>query len=463
MIRYFTFALFASLLTLSMLNAQIGDDPKKKQKGQPMADGLKALQHPDASVRYRAAETLAQLGPLAKFAVPELRETLKDKNGVVRVKAAEALWKIAPLPVSVLMPVLLQAMKDKDPGVRAAAPPVIALMGAKAKTALPALVEALNDKDFSVKIAAISALGDLGPVAKNTANDLLNLATDKEFFLLEPFVGAALSNMGDGVVPTLAAALASDLGDSRRVAAYALGSIGPGAAPATAQLGKALSHHDPATRKLAARALGMIGPKAKDALAQLEPITGDKDIAVRIEAALAYWLVSGNAKHVGVVIKGLDDKSPAVRDSACQTLALMKGAAKDAVDPVAKMIDDKDLRVRAIITLGEIGPPAAKVAPTLKKLFTDKDDETVLRASFAYWQIAGDGKTSLPILEKLIASEQVDKQAVHLIGEMGSAAASLMPSLVALYREDEDAAFRQAVAVAIKKIDPETAKKLGIR
>jgi HEAT repeat protein len=127
------------------------------------------------------------------------------------------------------------------------------------------------------------------------------------------------------------------------------------------------------------------------------------------------------------------------------------------------MIDDKDLRVRAIITLGEIGPPAAKTAPSLKTLFTDKDDETVLRAAFAYWQITGDAKESLPILEKLIASEQVDKQAVHLIGEMRVAAASMMPSLVALYREDEDASFRQTVAVAIKKIDPETAKKLGIR
>jgi hypothetical protein len=63
----------------------------------------------------------------------------------------------------------------------------------------------------------------------------------------------------------------------------------------------------------------------------------------------------------------------------------------------------------------------------------------------------------------MLGSELYDKQAIQLIGEMGKAAASLMPSLVSMYREDDDASFRQAVGVAIKKIDPEAAKKLGIR
>jgi len=461
MIRISLFALFA-LIPFVHAHAQTGDDPKK-QKGPPMVDGLKALQHPNAAVRYRAVETLAQLGPLAKFAVPELRETLKDKNGVVRVKAVEALWKIEQSPTSLLMPVLIEALKDKDEGVRAAAPPVIAILGTKGKFALTALVAALKDKELSVKLSVISALGDLGPIAKSTANDLLDLAGDKEFFLLEPFVGATLSSFGDSVAPALAKALAHESGDRRRVAAYALGTIGPGAAPATMELGTALAHADPATRKLAARALGKIGPKAKDAMPQLESILSDKDVAVRIEAALAIWLVSGDAKHVNVVVKTLDDKAVEVRDSACYTLAQMKAAAKDAVDPVAKLLDDKDLRVRAIITLGEIGPSSAKVAPTLKKLLADKEADTALWAAFALWQITGETKESLPILEKMLGSELYDKQAVQLIGEMGKAAASLMPSLVAMYREDEDASFRQAVGVAIKKIDPETGKKLGIR
>src|ERR1051325_446479 len=202
------------------LHAQKDDDPKKKKVGPTIPDGLKALQHPDAKVRYKAVMTLAQLGPTAKFAIPELRAALKDSNALVRVKVAEALWRIEQPAPSVVLPVLLDDMKSKDPGVRAAVPPVFALMGAKAKPALPALTNALKDKELDVKLAAVAALGDLGPVAKDSAGALLELAQDKDFFLLEPFVGAALGNLGDSVAPTLAQALTTKSPERRRVAAY---------------------------------------------------------------------------------------------------------------------------------------------------------------------------------------------------------------------------------------------------
>src|SRR5205823_12780996 len=130
-------------------------------------EGLKALKHMDPKVRYRAAQTLADLGPQAKFASSALHEALMDKHPLVRIKVVEALWKIEQTPSAVLMPVLQSAIKDKEAGVRAAVPRVIALLGTKgAKTGLPALEAALKDKDFEVKMAAITALGDLGPIAK---------------------------------------------------------------------------------------------------------------------------------------------------------------------------------------------------------------------------------------------------------------------------------------------------------
>ena len=450
------------ILLMPALPAQKGDDLKKK-KPDPVPEGLKALQHPDAKVRYKAAQTLAELGPLAKFAAPELREALKDKNAAVRVKVAEALWKIDKTPSTVLLPVLLQAIKDKDPGVRAAAPPVIALLGAGAKKALPALVDALKDKELDVKLSAVVALGELGPVAKDTAAALLEMAADKDFFLLEPFVGATLANLGPGVLPALTAALADELPERRRVAAYALGTMGPSASGASEALAKALTHPDAATRQLAARALGKIGPAAKSALPNLEETLNDKMPSVRIEAALATWLVSMQAKHVGVLVKALGDVSASVRDSACQALATMKSAAKDAVDPLAKLLTHKDLRVRALMTLGEIGPPSARTLPELKKLMQDKDAETQLHSAFAVWQISGDAKESLAAIEKTLSTEAQYTQSIVLLGEMRAAAASMLPTLVALYREEDVPADRKALAEAIKKIDPDLAKKLGIQ
>lgn len=455
-------ALLVTLLLASSVHAQEKDDPKKK-KAQPL-EGLKALKHADARVRYRAAQTLCDLGPLAKFAVPELREALQDKNGLVRVKAAEALWRIDGTQPAMLLPILLDALKDKDAGVRAAAPPVIALLGAKAKPALPALKEALKDKEFDVKVSAIAALGDLGPVAKESAGDMLALTSDPSFFLLEPFVGAAIGNLGASVVPKLVVALGEKSPERRRVAAYSLGSMGASAAPAVDALAKALDYDDPATRQNAARALGRIGPDAKPALPALEKAVGDMQPAVRIEAALAVWFVSGKAKHTDVLVKALGDKSVGVKDAACRALAAMKSGAKDAAGPVADLLADDDLRLRAIITLGEIGPPAPKaVESRLVKLLENKDEEIQLWTAFSLWQISGDAKRSLKVINQTLGTEKHYTQSIILLGEMGPAAEPLLQTLVNLYREEEIAADRQTLAAAIKKIDPKLAAKLGIK
>jgi HEAT repeat protein len=456
------FSLFLLLaFSATSLHAQKDGDAKKK-KSDPVPEGLKALQHPDAKVRYRAVQTLAELGPVAKFAVPELREALKDKNALVRVKVVEALWKIDRTPSTVLLPVLLQALKDTDRGVRAAAPPVLALLGSKAKSAVPALVSALKDKELDVKLSAITALGELGSTAKDAAKDLLALTADKDFFLLEPFVGASLANLGPSVIPLLTTTLADKSADRRNLAAYALGAIGPAAANASGALAKSLEHEDAATRRLAARALGKIGPEAKTAVAALQKTLADKSPGVRIEAALATWFILKNAKHVGVLIKALADDSPNVRDGACQALAVMKADAKAAVEPIAKLLADKDLRIRAVMTLGEIGPSAAKTAPELKKFLQDKDGETRIQAAFAVWQISGDAKESLAVLEKTLGTEAHYSQSIVVLGEMRGAALPLLPTLVALWREEDVPADRKALAEAIKKIDPNLAKRLGI-
>jgi HEAT repeat protein len=461
MTRHSYLPLLFMIVITPLLPAQQGDDPKKKKDGAPMPEGLKALQHPDAKVRYRAAQTLADLGPQAKFAAPELRELLRDKNLYVRVKAAEALWKIEKTPASILLPVLLDALKDKEAGVRALAPPVIALLGSKAKPALPLLVQLLGDKELDVKLSAIAALGELGSVAKESAKDLLALTADKDFFLLEPFVGAALANLGDSVLPTLAQALADPSAERRRVAAYALGSMGRNAAPVADGLAKALQADDAATRILAARALGKIGPEAQKCLEKLEAALTDKEAAVRIEIALATWCVSGKPTHTGVIVKALADPSVNVREAACQALGAMK--AKEAVAPLLTLLQDKDLHLRAIMTLGEIGPPADRALGELKKGLTDKDAEMAGWSAFAVWQVTGKSAETLPVLKNLLGTEAHYNLSIRLLGEMGEAAQSVLPTLVALYREEDNVNDRRTLAAAIKKIDAKAAMKLGIR
>src|SRR5437868_4048727 len=82
-------AFLVAALVLPLLHAEQGDDAKKK-KGPAELEGLKALKHMDPKVRYRAAQTLADLGPQAKFASSALHEALMDKHPLVRIKVVEA-------------------------------------------------------------------------------------------------------------------------------------------------------------------------------------------------------------------------------------------------------------------------------------------------------------------------------------------------------------------------------------
>jgi HEAT repeat protein len=212
---------------------------------------------------------------------------------------------------------------------------------------------------------------------------------------------------------------------------------------------------------LAARALGKIRPDAQKCLGQLESALADKEPAVRIEVALATWQVTGKSTHVGVIVKALADESVSVRETACQALGTMK--AKEAVTPLLKLLQDKDLRLRAIMTLGEIGPPADNALGELKKSLTDKDGELAGWSAFAVWQITGKGEETLPVLKNLLATEAHYNLAIRLLGDMGESAQSVLPTLVALYREEENGNDRRTLAAAIKKIDAKAALNLGIR
>ena len=66
----------------------------------------------------------------------DLREALQDEDPLVRVKVAEALWKVERPGPSVVMPTLQRGLKDKNPAVRVAACGVIGMLGAKGKAAL---------------------------------------------------------------------------------------------------------------------------------------------------------------------------------------------------------------------------------------------------------------------------------------------------------------------------------------
>jgi HEAT repeat protein len=455
----------SAVLCLILTGMTTAQDDKKKDGGvQP--DGLKNLRHPDASIRYRTAALLAEQGPRAKFAIEELREALKDADPLVRVKVAEAIWMVEKPSPTVILPGLQRALKDKDREVRAAACGVIGLMGARARAAVPLLIEAIKDKELTVVIGAVNALGDIGPPAAESAGALLQLAGYGDFVVVEPFAGAALGAMGTAVVPELTAALGDKSLERRRVAAYALGSIGPDARPAVKALTERLRDVEPSMRFLAARALGSVGKEAKSALPRLRDATSDKDTPTRIRAALAVWEISGETAFVVVLSDALADKTPSVRHSAASALAAMGADAKQAVGPLVKVLGDMEPTVRqcAIVAIGSIGKAAVQSTEALRPLLKDTDKLIRVYAAFALWQVSGDAKEPLATLRPMLAeASTVQSAAIAKIGAMGQAASALLPDLVTMYRGEDSPALRGTLAQAIKGVDPAVASKLGIR
>jgi HEAT repeat protein len=117
------------------------------------------------SSRDAPYEALANLGPVAQSAVPALIDALKDTDPFIRLKAAEAIWKIDKKSNAVVT-VTIELLKARSALVRERAGEVLGLMGSKSKQAIPELVEALHDEYAEVAAQSAITLGEIGPDAK---------------------------------------------------------------------------------------------------------------------------------------------------------------------------------------------------------------------------------------------------------------------------------------------------------
>jgi HEAT repeat protein len=101
----------------------------------------KALEHPDAAVRRRAARALRLQGPTARSAVPALSERLKDSDPGVRIDAAAALGEIHREKA---VPMLLELLRSDRAASKAAAEALCALGQREGLAELPQGSSSMN-------------------------------------------------------------------------------------------------------------------------------------------------------------------------------------------------------------------------------------------------------------------------------------------------------------------------------
>lgn len=180
--------------------------------------------------------------------------------------------------------------------------------------------------------------------------------------------------------------LGSASAPTRRAAATALFEMGPQAAPAVAQLARALG--DVRVRIPALRALEAIGPPAGPALSEVASLLGDPDGFVRLSATLtlagiarpASWSEALRGRDpddasasapvaVAPLLKALADANPQVASAAAVGLFHCGAAAAPALPTALDLLAQKTNDEAARVVLAGLGPAAAGAVPTLVQRF----------------------------------------------------------------------------------------------
>jgi HEAT repeat protein len=114
----------------------------------------------------RAVKALGNLGPAARYVLPNLLEALNDQDGDVRRAAIAAIRTIVPdaKPTEAIVRALAADLTDPDSGIRLLAVRALGRAGQAAAGASAAIDILRNDPDPDVRKAAVEALSRiLGP------------------------------------------------------------------------------------------------------------------------------------------------------------------------------------------------------------------------------------------------------------------------------------------------------------
>jgi HEAT repeat protein len=330
-------------------------------------DMVAALKNDEiGGVRYAAAFALGRVGTTPE-ANAALEEAIKGKDAFLRMVGAWAIARNNPndrAAVQRAMDLILEAFKSEDVHLRRAAARVAVDLNVPFEKIAPLLVEALRDKDPSVVGNAINALAELGPKAlKNVSGALGN----KE---LRHFAIRLIQRMGpkaESAVPALVSELQKPAESDedvmfQREIQFALAAIGPEAAEAIPALVGSLSSDKDPIRGSAAFALGRIGPAARAAVPALRKNMTDPNPIVRLASLRALLQIQPREPRLAAVatpllLKALDSEHELVRAEAAAALGELGGSGKPAIPRLKTLLEDDSplVRERAADALKRLG------------------------------------------------------------------------------------------------------------
>ena len=402
-----------------------------------------ALSAKDNAVRFYAMRAIANGGPAAKAAIPDIVRIVEEDHPLL---ARPAALSLAQLGKDVVAPAS-KLLDHPNPRIRRNAVLTLGKLGGLAETAYPAIFKRLtDDESFLVRRRVAESL-EQNPINTPAARMALVKAIRSDS---DPDVAASaalsLGKLGTEALPDLLKLLDDPSADTRYHAALALRQLRSEAVPAVKALAKLLTEQDAELRQAATRALAAIGEPALPALMKtLE----DPKPELREGALIGLTEMGTSASRaLKPILAALDDKEITVARQA----ALALGAIADAqgVKPLIKALESRDavLRSNAAQSLGRLGPAAAEAVPGLAGLLRSGNREQRDRSALALLQI---GKASRPGLQKLLVEKEPRVRILSLI-VLGRLGGSEAVADIAARLKDADVEVQLFAARALREL-----------
>jgi HEAT repeat protein len=359
------------------------------------ADLERRFREGDEAARLKLLRSLETDDPMvAKQVMPLLMRALGDESPAVRAGAADSLIHTKAIG-SPAIPALCKCLEDPDIHVRRRAATAISNIARQPEVAIPALRKALRDPDFvknaresTVPHAAAMALGDYGPAAQEAFADLLHIVKTHED---KQFRGCALIALGqikanpDQVIAEALVILddprEKDLWSQAMGSLYALGEKGKAAVPALlarfadteTRIGKQQLNGE---QDMILRTIVTIEPDNQQFLNLLERILKDHEYNwfYRNRAAICLGKIGMRAKpYLPALAVALSDESE-LETSVFNTMRPFKDDAVSALTQVMRMSNGKRC-IRCIKAICIMGKCATIAIGDLEKRLTDPDPD----------------------------------------------------------------------------------------
>ena len=203
-----------------------------------------------------------------------------------------------------------------------------------------------------------------------------------------------------------------------------------------------------------------ISAAADNDLASLKGSLAGDDAKARAAAARSISLLDADqvAGATAELIKALSDSDPYVRAYAAVALGKLESADAKVVEPLSKLLTDKEARVRGMAAqaLKQLHPDPQLMLPIMIQTLEHADPQG---AVLAIETIAAAGDKAIAGLTKALKNKRACYWCCLALGEAGPKAKEAVPALAETLSDDRPEVQVQAL-VALGKIGPDAASAI---